>query len=253
MRPVELYTIAQGDLVWRYTNSIGPVRIGDDVYTAMPGLDRDDVGAGVEDLELRVAANCPVVRRHRNSPPGVTATVTIHWYDLDDPSSLRVIYKGRLQAIAINADGGRASLKLHSYLASFEQELPADSFSPRCQAFLFDAKCKVDPTAWRHEDTVAEVDGSRIRVTGLAARGVGWALPGYVAYGTSDFRQVLQQNGDWLTLIMPFYDPIVGKTVVVHAGCDGAITTCQDKFNNADNFRGCPYVPTKNIFETGLK
>jgi hypothetical protein len=62
----------------------------------------------------------------------------------------------------------------------------------------------------------------------------------------------LAQAGDVLTLILPFSVDMVGKVVTVYAGCDRSIAMCVAKFDNLNNFRGCPYVPTKNIFLTGL-
>ena len=51
----------------------------------------------------------------------------------------------------------------------------------------------------------------------------------------------------------------MGSTVVVLAGCDHSVTTCDTKFNtpedtqsNVINYGGFPFVPGKNPFETGL-
>jgi len=45
---------------------------------------------------------------------------------------------------------------------------------------------------------------------------------------------------------MPFDDEVVGKQVIVYAGCDKTPQTCKNKFNNLQNFRGFPYIPVKN-------
>jgi len=34
----------------------------------------------------------------------------------------------------------------------------------------------------------------------------------------------------------------------VHPGCDKRLTTCINKFNNINNFRGEPYVPGQDEF-----
>ena len=47
-------------------------------------------------------------------------------------------------------------------------------------------------------------------------------------------------------LHMPFDDEVVGKQVIVYAGCDKTPQTCKNKFNNLQNFRGFPYIPVKN-------
>jgi hypothetical protein len=50
-----------------------------------------------------------------------------------------------------------------------------------------------------------------------------------------------------LFLDMPF-DIQVGDTFNVYAGCDKRLTTCINKFVNAVNFRGEPYVPGQDAF-----
>ena len=64
---------------------------------------------------------------------------------------------------------------------------------------------------------------------------------------------VLEQDGDDLTLVLPFHEDVLSEDVSVYAGCDHTIATCLAKFANDINFGGCPYVPTKNIFITGVE
>jgi hypothetical protein len=57
---------------------------------------------------------------------------------------------------------------------------------------------------------------------------------------------------------MPFTVDMESENVIVYAGCDHSHATCISKFGtsgseNGDNYRGCSFVPTKNIFETGIK
>lgn len=77
--------------------------------------------------------------------------------------------------------------------------------------------------------------------------------------GGDDARLILSQSGDDLQLLLPFPDSILGSTVVILAGCDHTVTTCDSKFNtpsdpqsNVVNFGGFPFVPTKNPFEGGV-
>lgn len=77
--------------------------------------------------------------------------------------------------------------------------------------------------------------------------------------GGDDHRLILSQSGDDVTLLLPFPETIVGSTVVLLAGCDHSITTCDTKFNtpedtlsNVINYGGFAFVPNKNPFETGL-
>ena len=119
---------------------------------------------------------------------------------------------------------------------------------------LFDDDCKMSPGLWSYEEEVIAVVANTISLKNMgAAKGNGWADGGFVCYGVLDYRLVLTQVGDVLTLVLPFYEPVLGNKVTAYAGCDHCLTgDCQHKFVNTDNFGGFPYVPTKNIFATGL-
>ena len=86
----------------------------------------------------------------------------------------------------------------------------------------------------------------------LSAKGDTWATAGFASYGVLDYRLILTQSGDDCTLSLPFYANVLGQTLDVFAGCAHIIGVCDGKFGNRPNFGGCPYVPTKNIFRTGL-
>jgi len=252
MRPVELYTAALGDQVWRWCNSTDTVTSGGDDFEPI-AAGRGNLSEGEGPLDIYLPITHPFPQTYVNSAPGAHAVLTIQWVDREDIGSLRIIYKGMLKALSVSKDGERANMRLESVVASFKKESPERSFSPQCQAFLYDDDCAVNKDDFKHVANVTAVSGNTLTVNGLAAKGAGWALPGYVAYGTVDYRQIVSQAGDVVTLILPFTVDLLGETVTVYAGCDHAITTCEDKFSNKVNFRGCPFVPTKNIFATGLK
>lgn len=47
-------------------------------------------------------------------------------------------------------------------------------------------------------------------------------------------------------------DLTTGATLRFYAGCNHSVVTCKDKFNNVNNYGGCPFVPTRNPFSTGV-
>lgn len=253
MRPVELYTFAIGASIWRIHNSIDATISAGGNSFSNGIIDRDKIGNGEGPLDITMPASHSVPQSYINSAPGQNATITVQWLDRDDdPASLRTIYKGILKAVKIVDDGTKAHLHAESIISSFKKETPEDSFSPQCQAFLYDSRCQVNQASFSHEGTVTSVSGNTITVDGLSAKGAGWALAGYIAFGT-DYRQVLAQDSNVLTVILPFGIGVTGETVTVYAGCDHSAATCESKFNNLVNHRGFPYVPTKNPFESGLK
>lgn len=253
MRPVELYTFAIGAQTWRAHNSVeATFSIGGNDFVAV-AINREKIGNGEGPLDITLPTSHAVPQSYIGSAPGQNATVTVQWLDRDDnPDSLRTIYKGILKSVKLVDDGKKAQLHAESIISSFKRQTPEDSFSPQCQAFLYDEHCTVSKASFSYSGTVTAVSGNTITVDGLSTEGAGWALAGYIAYGT-DYRQVLAQSGDVLTMILPFVTDITGETVTVYAGCDHSASVCNSKFNNLVNHRGFPYVPTKNPFESGLK
>jgi hypothetical protein len=75
---------------------------------------------------------------------------------------------------------------------------------------------------------------------------------GYVEFN-GDYRTVVGQSGDDLTLILPFRSSPDGQSVIARAGCKLRIAEdCRDKFNNAERYGGFPYGPLINPFVSGL-
>jgi uncharacterized phage protein (TIGR02218 family) len=256
LRPMELLTIALGLTSWRINNSVDTIVVSGDTYSPFPGVSRGDITDGSDPLEVHIDASHPFVAYYRSQSPGSSATVTIHWYDRENPQSRRVIYKGYVKSVSVSEDGYNATLNLTSIMTTFDKEIPDESFSPQCQNFLYDVNCAVDKDNFRFDGIVASVNGNDITVTDLITKGAGWALPGYVTYGTDDHRQVIAQSGNVLTLILPFATDVTGETVKVFAGCNHLHSTCMGKFgadtDGGNSFRGCPFVPTRNIFSSGI-
>jgi uncharacterized phage protein (TIGR02218 family) len=243
---------------WRINNSVDSVTAGGQTFTPAAGLSRGDITGGEEPLEISLPASHAFPQYYTDSAPGSSVTVTVQWLDRDDdPASLRVIYKGFVKSVSFTDDGQKAAVHLDSVATTFDKEIPDETFSPQCQNFLYDAHCTVVKEDFDFPAAnVSAVVGNVITVDGLfAANGAGWAVPGYVTHiATGEFRQVLVQSGDDLTLIKPFSVNVTGTTVTVYAGCNHSHAVCLSKFANdgGDNYRGCPFVPTKNLFMTGI-
>jgi len=137
---------------------------------------------------------------------------------------------------------------------AFDKEIPERTFQAACNNVLFDPDCKVVPASYLYTDTISAIVDNVVTVDGLAAaKGNGWATGGYTCFGVLDYRLILLQSGDDCTLVLPFHEDVLTESVTVYAGCNHSIAVCESKFSNEDNFGGCPYVPTKDIFRTGIK
>lgn len=250
---VELYSLAVGSDIYRMHDQIEETitESGDIYYKASIG--RGKIANGQEHLTVQLPGDHIFSSKFTTVAPGQLATLTIFAYHRQDTADVRVIYKGVVRSVAFTKDLTQSMLSVVPVSEAFKKQIPDRTYQAACNNVLFDADCKLSAGTYQHTNSVTVVSGNTITVNGLlTAKGDGWATGGYVAYGSSDYRLIITQSGDICTLTLPFYSDVLGETVDVFAGCDHSIATCNSKFSNAINFGGCPYIPTKNIFVSGL-
>ena len=251
---VELYTLAMGSTIYRMHTSVEQIIVyaGDDF--SRTSISRGSIATGQEYLELKLPGSHAFSLKFATIAPGQTASLTIQSYQRSDPSDVRVIYKGVVRSVAFTQAMSHSALSLIPINEAFDKSIPERTFQAACNNVLFDPDCKVSSGLYEHVGAVTAIVNNIVTISGLAAaKGTGWSTGGYISYGVLDYRLVLEQNGDHCTLVLPFHESVLTENVQVFAGCDHSIATCKAKFaDNEINFGGCPYVPTKNIFITGL-
>lgn len=250
---IELHSLAIGSTVYRMHDEIADIiTYSSDEYYKV-SVSRGRIATGQEHLTVTLPGDHEFSRQFTTIAPGQLGTYTIFAYHRAEPSDVRVIYKGVVRSVAFTQDMSSSMLSVVPVSEAFDKEIPQRTFQAACNNVLFDGDCKISSGSWKHTNVVSAVNGNVITVTSLlSAKGDGWATAGFVAHGVLDYRLVIEQDGDDCILSLPFYADVLGETLDVYAGCARDIGTCENKFSNRDNFGGCPYVPTKNIFITGI-
>ncbi len=262
-RPVELYTFTTGATITRVTSAEDDYTEAADVFTAIP-IRRTALSAiGGPDgrkaaVVLTVPGNSSLVSNYIYSVPGVGATVLIERIQRDDVAEEAVsIFSGRITFVAWEGSGRIAKIRVEPLITAQSKPVPTYTFQGLCNNVLYDDFCQVDDTdpAYRLSSApVTAVVGSTITVTGADANGDGYYTGGWAeSAGSTDRRLILDQTGTLLTLLLPFAESPLGTSITVFAGCDHAISTCKGKFDNVINFGGSAFVPSKNVFATGIR
>lgn len=265
-RPVELYRIVQGGSTWEWTNIDREVTINSLTYEP-EAISRGRIEQGPEDeraiLEVTVPSENPFAIRFAPSTPGSRATITIQRYQYDDGGTPEVItiYEGKVSSVSFEDDEVIAKIACIPEQSAASRPIPRFTYQNLCNHVLYDGGCKVDETdsRWRLSATVTafDPDTNLATVSGAGAFGADWWVGGFMEInGGDDIRMILSQSGDDLQLLLPFPTSIVGSTVVILAGCDHTIDTCDSKFDtpedtlsNVLNYGGFPFVPTKNPYD----
>lgn len=137
------------------------------------------------------------------------------------------------------------------------QQLAEDSgrlFTAACSADLGDARCKVNlnDAAYLGSGSVTALTGtSSFTASGLDGFAEGWFAAGKLTFTSGanaglsmEVKSHANDSAVTLALWQAMPQPIAaGDAFTVTAGCDKRYSTCQDRFNNAVNFRGFPQIP----------
>jgi len=259
-RPVELFTIVLGASTFRYTSAEDDVVINAITYTAVPLL-RGAFATGPDERSNTIDITLPVsnefVRKYINSVPGSRAFLQIVRTQRDDVAQEEeATFQGLVEAVSFNKNVTEAKVTVLPLIAAVSRPIPRYVYSSQCNHVLYDpTTCDADDTdpSFRLSANVTVVSGVTITIPGAAAFGDGWFDGGYVeTTGGTDARMVISQVGDVFTLMLPFTDSPLGSTMVALAGCGRSIAICKSKFDNVINFGGFAFVPSKNIFTSGL-
>ncbi len=177
------------------------------------------------------------------------AAIRIGLVDWETGEAL-VLYAGTIGSIS--EEDGRFSAELVSRKAELQRD-PVPRTSPACRAAFCGPGCNLSGSAhtrdWRMtgldlEANAAHFDGSP--EPALHAGGTVRWLDGPMAGAAMTIMAGTAEGG--LVLDQPL-DPAtpVGARARVREGCDHRLETCAERFGNAVNFRGEPFLPGNDL------
>lgn len=254
-RPVELISFDIGSTSYRYTT--GPLDIvhGGFIYAA-EGITRGKVvlnsAAHDQACEIAVPATNAFAKLYYNVVPAEIATCTIlrlQRGEVPTFNTTQLVYQGDVKGVKFQTDGRKASVSVQSFESGRNGQMLAYTYQGPCNHQLYSALCGVDPALHTHTGTVTAASGNTITVAGAGASGLDFT-GGFVRPTThADFRDVMSQSGDVLTLLLPFVRSPVGNDVDCVAGCDHLLDgDCQQVYDNGLRNGGFAFSPVKNPF-----
>ncbi len=267
--PIELYVTTIGTDTFRFTNNQIDLTVAALGGTFTPeAIKRTTIAQEFDKHKDRIKVTMPgnnvLAQKYISNPPGQRATMTIYRMHREDLAiETIIIFKGLIQTVQFNKNGREAEISVLALTAAQTQTMPRFTYQGLCNHMLYDARCKLNENNVAHKFTftVDAVVANVITVVGAGAVTVGSEsagegfVGGFVEF-QSDFRMVTAQGGagdNDLTLRLPFNDTPLNQSVVCKVGCRNRfVEDCQDKFSNAINFGGFPFVPLKDPFATGL-
>jgi hypothetical protein len=257
--PIEVYELAIGNDVYRYTSTEDPITLGANTYSPEE-IERGSLAQGQEErsrlLEITLPMLNPFAVRYLNVVPGERAEVTIIQLQRNEVPTFDtqlVRYRGRVRSVRYD-DEDNAVLGCQSLEFALSRTIPNFVYSGLCNWFLYGSGCGADPASHSLVSAlVTNVSGNVITVDGVSGSGKNF-VGGYCKMtSANDFRMVIAQSGNLLTLLLPFAVSPLGGTVDVYEGCDhDLLGDCEAKFGRGLEFGGFYYVPKKNVFRSAL-
>lgn len=169
----------------------------------------------------------------------------IDWENMDRA----VLYHGEIGLVSEEAISFSAELR--SAKAALDGD-PVPRTSPTCRARFCGPGCTLPTTFFTHEADVTAIDLETNRVEfgdgpppALFSGGELRWIDGPQA-GIS--MQVMAVDANGFVLDVPL-DPALapGTAASLHEGCDHTVRTCADRFGNAANFQGEPFLPGNDL------
>lgn len=263
-------TYGNGPTVRRYARWTNDIVLGADTFVAVPTLDVE-LGlqhGGTEDKPHKVTmasgidplANIAMGFRH--SP----VHVLIEQINPLDPSTRRHLGEGKITSVTKNPNGRPGLIRanvgtLKLRIAEARVGIQANSTCDNLFGNEASTPCRIDASSWVRTGTVASVmtpDRNVITLTlpsvsdptvELAAERYRRGYIDVDGLRLTIKRSLENKSFELFCVPGPF---LVGKVAIVHAGCDGLLTTCRTVWNNEINFNGIgAKIPDRNpVFES---
>jgi uncharacterized phage protein (TIGR02218 family) len=160
-----------------------------------------------------------------------------------------VLYRGEIGDVAEEA--GAFGAELRSAKAGLEVDLVPRT-SPTCRARFAGPGCTLSAARFTHEATTVTVDLAANRVTFAGGPPAAQMRDGSVRWidGPQAGLTMEVVTADELGLVLDVsLDPMLapGWRALLREGCDHTLQTCAQRFGNAVNFRGEPFLPGNDL------
>lgn len=257
-RPVELFEFTLGTETFLYTSSPDTILVQANTYDPRAikrGKREDGPEKRNANFTIELPTSDELAQKFLGVLPGVRVPVVVKRYHRGDGGGPEVIttFQGFVLSANFTKQGRLCKLTARQALASLGRLIPSRSYASTCSHIHYEPDtCRVDDTAPENRisnDPVVSQVGNILTVTSIVSGGFndGDFDSGFVeAVGTSDFRLILEQVGNVLTLLTPF--TTTPAAVNIFRGCKHTIEACHDDFDNVINFGGFAFVPTRNPF-----
>ena len=255
-KPIELYKFTVGSTEYFYTSAEDSHTYDGDTYTTEQ-IFREELkqkaGGAPANVNITVPVDNPVGALFVGIPTAAEITVVLYAKQRDEATPIE-LWSGTLSGGVIRQAGTMVEMKGVAEALGIGHRIPRDVYSAICPYELYSTECGLSAVAPANYYTgnVSSQDGVAITIDGLnAAKGTDFCVSGKLLDEHGEYRQVIAQGGDIVTLNLPLLDDVVGEDVTVWRSCDHSYEDCV-ALSNGSNFGGFLGIPSRNPFTKGV-
>ncbi|MEM6856813.1 MAG: DUF2163 domain-containing protein [Pseudomonadota bacterium] len=158
------------------------------------------------------------------------------------------LYSGQIGQIEDDRQGFSAQLRSSKHILDHDL---VPRTSPTCRTTFCARGCGLSATRFTTRCAITGIDEVDNRIE-ISSNVNGNLIDGQIRMlggpQTGLVFGILDVGGQWLVLDRPLAEGIAtGIAVEVQEGCDHTLATCTDRFRNAHNFRGEPFLPGNDL------
>lgn len=247
--PSELYTFTRGSEVWRYTNADSNISFGGFVYVALP-ISRGGIEQTIEmsrnPITLTLIKDAPMLEAYKSSPPSDVTLLTINKIHAGLEQSI-VVWLGRISNVKFGEL--EASVNCEPVYTSMKRSALRRRYQTGCPHALYESQCGVNRAAVMELVELSSASGVTLSGAAFGIHPDGYFSGGYIeaTIGVVVHRRSITGHvGAAVTINLPLPAYTGSLTIRAYPGCDHSLSTCNSKYNNADNFGGQPFFRSKN-------
>lgn len=256
MSDVEIYTVTYDFNRWRYTSADENVYVEPVTFRAVP-ITRSNIELSTDETGASFTVSFPLdaefLELFRVSPPSGLVTLLCEKFDVESGQTVEIVFKGRIVNVAWQED--HAEVTCESSSQAIRRMGLRRHYQYGCPHMLFGGECRVDREQFVTVGNATNLTNIGFDLLEAAGKDDGYYAGGYVEYMHSELqtteRIAVAESEGASGRITLFSFPIglaAGAEVRLYAGCDRTLQTCAGKFNNAENYGGMPFIPTKDPF-----
>jgi uncharacterized phage protein (TIGR02218 family) len=210
-------------------------------------------GPGADTLKVTMQADTEIAALFVGTPPSGNVWIRVRRWQWGSVEAPIAVYVGTITS-ADRPTPGSLVISCENIGSSFQANGLRLCWSRMCPHVLYDQNsCKVNKATYKITATIGLAAQGQLDCPEVGRLPDGWFDGGFVewqiAQGVPERRGIDWHQGTKLSLL-GFSDGFEGGQVIqVYAGCDRTILTCANKFNNADNYGGVPYLPGKSPYD----